>query len=144
MSQVSIVKDKDGKPERDKDGNVKAERIQLEKPILRFSNVFHASQIDGIPEWDGREISWNPDERAEAILENSGASITHDQRDRAFYRPSSDEIHLPPHAPLTVPTNTTAPPCTSWDIGPAMNHGLTVNSVLSARRSTPRKNCVRK
>ncbi|MFW5498410.1 MULTISPECIES: zincin-like metallopeptidase domain-containing protein [unclassified Maridesulfovibrio] len=103
MSQVSVMKDKDGKPERDEDGNVKAERIQLEKPILRFSNVFHASQIDGIPEWDGREISWNPDERAEAILENSGANITHDQRDRAFYRPSSDEIHLPPHAAFDSP-----------------------------------------
>ncbi len=103
MSQVSVVKDEDGKPERDEDGNVKAERIQLEKPILRFSNVFHASQIDGIPEWDGRETSWNPDERAEAILENSGASITHDQRDRAFYRPSSDEIHLPPHAAFDSP-----------------------------------------
>ncbi|WP_415717726.1 zincin-like metallopeptidase domain-containing protein [Maridesulfovibrio sp.] len=103
MSQISVVKGEDGKPERDEEGNVKAETIQLPKPILRFSNVFHASQIDGIPEWDGREISWNPDERAEAILENSGASITHDQRDRAFYRPSSDEIHLPPHAAFDSP-----------------------------------------
>ena len=103
MSQISVVKDEEGKPERDEEGNVKAEQIQLQKPILRFSNVFHASQIDGIPEWDGREISWNPDERAEAILENSGASITHDQRDRAFYRPSSDEIHLPPHAAFDSP-----------------------------------------
>ncbi|WP_320008129.1 zincin-like metallopeptidase domain-containing protein [Maridesulfovibrio sp.] len=103
MSQISVVKDEDGKPERDEEGNVKAEQIQLQKPILRFSNVFHASQIDGIPEWDGREISWNPDERAEAILENSGASISHDQRNRAFYKPSSDEIHLPPHAAFDSP-----------------------------------------
>lgn len=89
---------KDGKPERDEDGNVKTVLVERDKPYIRFFNVFHASQIDGIPEWDGREISWNPDDRAEAILENSGASITHDQRDRAFYRPSSDEIHLPPQA----------------------------------------------
>ncbi|TIH11618.1 DUF1738 domain-containing protein, partial [Marinifilum sp. JC120] len=102
-SAINVVKDKDGKPERDEDGNVKTQRVERDKPYIRFFNVFHASQIDGIPEWDGREISWNPDDRAEAILENSGASITHDQRDRAFYRPSSDEIHLPPHAAFDSP-----------------------------------------
>jgi len=32
----------------------------------------------------------------ERILANSGAKITHDQRDSAFYRPSTDSIHLPP------------------------------------------------
>ncbi|WP_319764060.1 zincin-like metallopeptidase domain-containing protein [Maridesulfovibrio sp.] len=102
-SAINVVKDKDGKPERDEDGNVKTVRVERDKPVKRFFNVFHASQIDGIPEWDGREISWNPDDRAEAILENSGASISHDQRDRAFYRPSSDEIHLPPHAAFDSP-----------------------------------------
>ena len=31
----------------------------------------------------------------ERILANSGAKIIHDQRDSAFYRPSTDSIHLP-------------------------------------------------
>ncbi|MBI9112365.1 zincin-like metallopeptidase domain-containing protein [Maridesulfovibrio ferrireducens] len=98
MSQINVVKDDKNKPVRDEEGKILTEQVQLSKPILRFSNVFHASQIEGIPEWDGRKISWNPDERAESILQNSGASITHDQRNRAFYGLSTDEIHLPPHA----------------------------------------------
>ncbi|NDV26902.1 zincin-like metallopeptidase domain-containing protein [Desulfovibrio sp. JC010] len=95
---INEVKDENGKPVLDEDGNVKTERVENAKPVKRFFNVFHASQIDGIPEWDGREISWNPDDRAEAILENSGANITHDQRDRAYYTPAKDEIHMPPQA----------------------------------------------
>lgn len=98
MSRQIALKDDDDKNILDEDGNAQTQTVMLAKPIIRFSNVFHASQIDGIPEWDGREITWNPDDRAEVILQNSGASITHDQRNKAFYRPSSDEIHLPPHA----------------------------------------------
>ncbi|CCO24042.1 zincin-like metallopeptidase domain-containing protein [Maridesulfovibrio hydrothermalis] len=93
-----LIKDKEGKPVLDEEGKLQFENVPFPKPVLRYASVFHASQIDGIPEWDGREISWNPDDRAEAILENSGANITHDQRDRAFYSSSSDDIYLPPHA----------------------------------------------
>lgn len=95
---INVVKDEDGKPVRDEDGNVKTQRVERAKPVLRFFNVFHASQIDGIPEWDGREITWNPDKRAEAILENSGADIIHDQRDKAYYTMIKDEIHMPSRA----------------------------------------------
>jgi antirestriction protein ArdC len=35
-------------------------------------------------------------EAAERILNNCGATIRHDQADRAFYNRSSDSIHLPP------------------------------------------------
>src|SRR5207249_8675092 len=35
-------------------------------------------------------------EAAEHILNNCGATIVHDQADRAFYNRSSDSIHLPP------------------------------------------------
>ncbi|MBW9878691.1 DNA primase, partial [Escherichia coli] len=41
---------------------------------------------------------WNSIERAESILEASGAKISHDQVDRAFYRMSTDSIHLPQQA----------------------------------------------
>ncbi|MGQ3892184.1 hypothetical protein [Legionella sp. CNM-4043-24] len=33
---------------------------------------------------------------AEAILQNSGAALYHSEVDRAFYRPATDSIHLPP------------------------------------------------
>src|SRR4029077_9362421 len=36
-------------------------------------------------------------EAAERILNNSGATILHDQADRAFYNRLSDSIHLPPN-----------------------------------------------
>ncbi|MCT4533772.1 zincin-like metallopeptidase domain-containing protein [Halodesulfovibrio sp.] len=88
--------DDNGKPILNDEGKPKKEEVRLERPIMRFASVFHATQIDGIPEWSGRDVSWNPHERSEAILEGSGASITHDQRDRAFFSPTFDEIKLPP------------------------------------------------
>ncbi len=103
MSQERTLTDDDGKPVLDEDGNKQKTAVLLERPIVRFANVFHASQIEGIPEWDGRKITWNPDERAEKILTNSAANIIHDQRDRAFYRPSTDEIHMPLKAAFDSP-----------------------------------------
>src|SRR5206468_11918886 len=38
---------------------------------------------------------WDPDARAEDLLQMSGVAIRHGGS-RAFYRPSDDEIHLPP------------------------------------------------
>lgn len=91
-----------------KDGQEVKETVQLERPRLHIYSVFHASQMqthDGedIPPYEPQELAWDPIERGEAILRNSGASISHDQRDRAFYRLDTDEIHLPPreHFPDT-------------------------------------------
>ncbi|MFA9394075.1 MAG: ArdC family protein, partial [Halodesulfovibrio sp.] len=90
------VLDDNGKPVLDDEGKPQKEEFRLERPILRFASVFHATQIEGMPEWKGRDVSWNPHERSEAILEGSGASITHDQRDRAFFSYTWDQIKLPP------------------------------------------------
>lgn len=84
----SIVLDKDDKPVK--------ETVQLERPKVFIASVFNAEQIDGLPPMAVlQDKSWNSIERAEAILEASGAKITHDQADRAFYRMSTDSIHLP-------------------------------------------------
>lgn len=66
-----------------------------QRPSVFYATVFHASQIEGIPELPKREITWNPVELAENILHNSGAKIYHDQADNAYYLPRKDEIHLP-------------------------------------------------
>lgn len=87
-----------GKPVLDAAGNTKTEKVEVERPFLRIARVFHADQIEGIPKWDGREITWDANKRAETILENSGMVMHHDQRDKAFYRPSTDDVHLPPKA----------------------------------------------
>src|SRR5882762_11313595 len=48
--------------------------------------VFNAKQIEGIPEWTPNERTvFEVVETAEQILMNSGATIRHEQADRAFY-----------------------------------------------------------
>jgi antirestriction protein ArdC len=67
------------------------------RPVHRVYTVFNARQIDGIPDYQPRErTSFEVVQAGERILANSGAKISHDQADRAFYRPSTDSIHLPP------------------------------------------------
>lgn len=95
------VLDAEGKPELDASGKEKTETVKLDRPRLHVYSVFHASQLmtlDGqdIPAFEPQPLGWAPEEKGEAILAASGASITHDQRDQAFYKPSADEIHLPP------------------------------------------------
>lgn len=72
-----------------------------EKPERRFIHkiytVFNAKQIDGVPPLAPKERTvFEAVEAGERILTNSGASISNDQADRAFYNRSSDSIHLPP------------------------------------------------
>lgn len=89
-----------GRPILGEDGKPERETVLLERPMVRFSRVFNGSQVDGLPplELPAKRYEWEPQERAEALLKASGAVIKHDQADRAFYRPSTDEIHLPPRS----------------------------------------------
>ena len=64
--------------------------------IHRVYTVFNAKQIEGIPgHAPKRPQEFEVVEAAESILANSGAKISHDQNDRAFYDRRSDSIHLP-------------------------------------------------
>lgn len=89
------VLDDKGVPVLDDQNRPKKEEVRLEKPQVFRVVVFNATQMDNAPELEERQYTWNPVQRAEAILANSGASIHHDQGDRALYRPSTDTIHLP-------------------------------------------------
>jgi antirestriction protein ArdC len=83
----------DTKPEDDEDS---VRRI----PLLRAFTLFHASQIDGIPDYVPPTIEqapWRAPEAAEVIIANSGA-IVRFGGDRAFYSPTTDHIQMPPHA----------------------------------------------
>ena len=78
----------------DRPGESKSRASRL---IHRVYTVFNAKQIDGIPAYKPKE--YTPFEAAQAgeeILKNSGARISHDQADHAFYSRASDSIHLPP------------------------------------------------
>jgi antirestriction protein ArdC len=65
--------------------------------IHRVYTVFNAGQIECISAWTPIERStFEAAEAGERILRNSGATILHDQLDRAFYNRVADTIHLPP------------------------------------------------
>ena len=97
--------DKDGNPVLDADGKPEKEKVELDKPIIRFAHVFNAEQVDGIPpiQLTDKAYEWEPIEKAENILAASGAAIKHDQSNRAFYRYAEDAIHLPPKENFDAP-----------------------------------------
>jgi antirestriction protein ArdC len=66
--------------------------------FLKHYAVFHASQIEGVPDWKPpaiEETPWSKPEASAVIIANSGA-VVHTGGDRAFYSPIGDFIQLPP------------------------------------------------
>lgn len=84
-----------GKPVRDENNKIVKEYVKLKNPRVFYANVFNAEQIKGLPPLDRKDHQWNAIEQAENILNGSGANINHDGKGRAFYRESTDSIHLP-------------------------------------------------
>ena len=70
-------------------------------PFLRYYNVFHIDQCEGLKARHAEELpnTANADETAETIIANylyaSGVKLEHQEGDRAYYRPSADAIVLP-------------------------------------------------
>ncbi|WP_373991710.1 zincin-like metallopeptidase domain-containing protein [Duganella sp. BuS-21] len=96
FSEEQVQTDANDKPLLDAEGKPLKHTVRLERPALYTATVFNAEQIDGLPPAQRRkEHSWSAHDRAEAMLGAAGASIQHGERDRAFYRPSTDTIHLP-------------------------------------------------
>ncbi|HAT8335387.1 zincin-like metallopeptidase domain-containing protein [Legionella pneumophila serogroup 1] len=96
FTDEKIKNDDAGNPVLDEQGNPVKVQVNLERPKVFYATVFHASQIDNMPELVQKEQNWSLIERAENLLLNSGAAIFHSEADRAFYRVSTDSIHLPP------------------------------------------------
>jgi antirestriction protein ArdC len=74
-------------------------------PLLRSFTLFHASQIDDVPDYVPptiEEAPWRAPEAAERIIANSGAVVRFGG-DRAFYSPATDHIQMPPHAAFATP-----------------------------------------
>ncbi|HTU48523.1 MAG TPA: zincin-like metallopeptidase domain-containing protein [Bryobacteraceae bacterium] len=84
-------------PSEDRSQSPKSKSLQERRLIHRVYTVFNAKQIDGIPERKTENHStFEAVHAGEQILQNSAASIAHDQADRAFYNRRNDSIHLPP------------------------------------------------
>lgn len=85
------------KVEEEKEG-VKKEKLV---PMLRYYRVFHIDQCEGVePKYTSENLKpADPNQAGEAILdeysERTGCKIINRRDDRAYYSPSSDEIHLP-------------------------------------------------
>ena len=74
-----------------------------EVPFLRYYNVFHIDQCEGVTAKHTTETAF-PDgaatlEAAQEIiydyLGREGVKLSHEEGDRAFYRPATDEVELP-------------------------------------------------
>jgi putative DNA primase/helicase len=91
------VKDANGKPVLDEDGQPVRQMVRYERPRVWSAAVFNAAQIEGLPPAPARPVSpeWARHEQAETILTNAGVPIRHLPGDRAFYRLAEDTITLP-------------------------------------------------
>lgn len=98
FSKSKVRRDDNKEPIRDGDGKTIKDTIKFSRPMVTTAYVFNAEQIDGLPELvrnPAPEAAWGQIERADRIISASGAIILNDQEDRAFYRPSTDRIHMP-------------------------------------------------
>ena len=91
------VKDANGKPVLDQDGQPVHQMVRYERPRVMGAVVFNAEQIDGLPPAPARPVrpEWERHAQAETILANSGVPIRHIPGDRAFYRLAEDTITMP-------------------------------------------------
>lgn len=73
-------------------------------PYTKLYAVFNADQIDGLPETfhpqadQPRDLGTAADPELEAFFQATGAAIDTSDDPRAYYRPATDRIHMPPIA----------------------------------------------
>lgn len=82
--------------EEKEDGTKEVKQI----PLLRYYNLFHISQIDGVEPLPKEELNdIEPIEKAEKVLHDywtrENITVEHKAGDRAYYSPTFDLIHLP-------------------------------------------------
>lgn len=87
-----------GYPERDFRGNVKTQTVRLQNPTANLVPVFNVSQMQDVPPLGHKPQQWDPLQRAEEVLKNSGIVVKHDQREGEHYNPRLHEIHLKPES----------------------------------------------
>jgi len=92
---------------KDEDGDEMTVSQHRDVPILRYYTVFNVDQCDGLDLPPLAEAGPTPDpiEAAEAIVDAmpNRPAIAWDQPDRAYYSPTSDEVHLPGREQFAAP-----------------------------------------
>src|SRR5207247_7283924 len=100
-TQIEFWQFPDARPSAREESRDDTPDSRRDRFLYRVYTVFNARQIDGIPAHHHAprvHQEWETVKTAETLLRNSGARISHDQTDRAFYNPVSDTIHLQPKA----------------------------------------------
>ena len=128
FEEEQTKRDENNKPVLDGKGDPVKVRVRLERPKMFMANVFNAEQIDGLPLYQKPVQTWNALERAETILQASGADIRHGG-DRAYYRPSTDNIQLPDKAQFPSADNYYA--TALHELGHWTGHGSRLDRDLS-------------
>ena len=82
--------------EEKEDGTKEVKQI----PLLRYYNVFHISQVDGVEPLKEEELhDTEPIEKADQVLNDywtrENITVEHVAGDKAYYSPTFDLIHLP-------------------------------------------------
>lgn len=78
-------------------------------PYAKCNNVFNADQIDGLPEEyyirpnPPRDLGTKSDPEIDAFFARTGAKIVTSDDPRAYYKPATDEIHMPPVSTFYTP-----------------------------------------
>lgn len=128
FEEEQTKRDENNKPVLDGNGDPVKVRVRLERPKMFMANVFNAEQIDGLPAYQKPVQTWSAVERAETILEASGAKINHGG-DNAFYRPSTDSIQMPDKAQFPTADNYYA--TALHELGHWTGHGSRLDRDLS-------------
>ena len=91
------VKDEQGRPVKDAEGNQIYRSVELERPRVFSAVVFNAEQIAGMPKIEARPAlaEWERHAAAEQIMTHSGVPIIYRPGDRAFYTVAQDRVTIP-------------------------------------------------
>ena len=82
--------------EENEEGEKVKVEVELARPKIFTAFVFNGEQIEGMPPMpEIKEHKWNPVERAEDILKESGAKIKHVKGNKARYNRILDDIQVP-------------------------------------------------
>jgi antirestriction protein ArdC len=107
--------DENGRPVLDDQGSPEKIEVRLQRPMVRYYSVFNAAQLtlqngEPLPPHKRDESGISREDKDQEvfavlnkIVENSGARIFHDQKDRNYYTKATDEIHLVPAGAFDEP-----------------------------------------
>lgn len=90
-------KDSKGKPVLDSKGEVRIQQV----PILKYMNVFHIDDCEGLEpkHYEEKLRDFNPIQKADEVIDDyvkrSGITLEHIKQGRAYYSPDEDKV-VPP------------------------------------------------